>query len=843
MILIETQKEEFNKLKDIRIFGNMEDTDSFNGDLLVVGLGGLGSQVVCKLKGMLRDEIKPEDNINFLIIDSDIPAMEQTIEDSKEGLGLNALEVISIYRPNLSNILSNGIEANPKGPELAKWMSKDFPATSIDINGAEGNRQIGRLMFSNAYEDMRILLFEKLQEIYDRSENGKLDVIIVTSTSGGTGSGILSDVTYNIKAYARSKKFQNFRIGGCLLMPDVLFSNKSIVNDSEKVARMNANGCATLKEIDYLMRIANRGEGFIFESCGHRLSMKENIFDACMLVSGKKDDQGYLPEHLICSDVAYFIQKLARNKYIGGKDDEGNRKLLRDSFFDHDGEGYFKVVNEADYKIPIKEIENICEYEMYKAAREKLYKQPGLEEVLDRDMNVCLGELTHFLQGKPGDEVELSINGLIKPAQYQKPSYKLIKKGMDDLRTGLPRQLSRIEQDVPIFAKTIKNKLCTSLDEYIQKYMKSYGPFITMHMIGSAGTGNNTVDSGMIVRLKRLEGMLKQYKPTGENARILESILDIVAKRFFTFPSAKRETENGYFEASMKDALEKERTLIVDAIDTHDVIGDAIRLLRQRAEHLDETYTSFGEDLEDAISELAKTGDKVSGYLLKGNKRHEFLASDYISEEKTEEIRQGLVNLLVEHEADIDNGRPVPVKQHIERIYKNVLMGIGAYAPEKFLAVSFADKTPTLQELNMMFVSPANEVREEIMKLAAKAFVEGAWEKTQKKQLCILKEEYKNIAKNQKFISLPKAMPYFSQAIKELLTDEPYNEDEESITMNTGEIEISVDDIFIGVPLSMLACADDMQQSYDRLISEDYKGLHTDEVMKDMRSYPDIITK
>jgi hypothetical protein len=838
MVLIETQKEEFNRLKDIRILGDTGVESGLNGDLLVLGLGGLGTRVVCKLKGMLMDDIAPEDNISYMIMDSDIPAMEQTIEDSKEGLGMNAMEVVSIYRPNLATMLENGAKGNPKVQEIAKWMNPDFPATEIGTGGAKGNRQVGRLMFSNAYEDMRFMLFEKIEEMYEKSGKNKLDVIIVSGTAGGTGSGIISDVTYNIKAYAKSKKWKNFRIGACLLLPDVLFCNKSVSDNKDLTDRLNANSCATLKEIDYLMRVANRGEGYLFECGNHRLSMKENIFDSCMLVSGKKDEQGYIPEHLICSDVAYFLKKLASNKFIGSKDETGRRMLLRDTFFDHDGEGYFKVVNQADYKIPVKEIENICEYEMFKQAKELIYKQPGLEDLLNKDMENCLGELSTFLSGAPGDEVKLNINGLIRPEQYQKPAYKQIKKGMDDLRTGLPRQLSRIEQDVPVFTKSIKNKLCSSLDEYIEKYMHTYGPYITMYMIGSAGTGNNTVDSGMIVKLKSLEGMLKKYKPTGENARIVESILDIVAKRFFTFPSAKRETENGYFDASIKDALEKERTLIIDGIDSNDVIGDAIRLLRRRAEHLDEMYTSFGEDLENAVSELASQGDKTTGYLLKGNKRHEFLPSDYISAERIEEIRQGIVKLLVSSEADIDNGRPVDVKSHMEKIYKNVLMGLGAYAPEKLLAVSFADEIPKLQELNMMFVSPTNEVREDIMKRAAASFVGGVWEKTEKKKLCSLKDGYKDKTTEKKFISLPEAMPYFSQAVKDILMKEPYNESDESITMNIGELEISVDNIFTGVPLYVLECADDMQTAYDKA---DFAGLHTDENIKDMRSYPEIM--
>ena len=838
MILIETQKEEFSKLKDIRIFGKEDNTESYNGNLLVLGLGGLGSRVVCDLKGMLMDSIKPEDNINFMMIDSDIPAMEATINDSMEGVGLNAMEVVSIYRPNLDNILADGIDKNPVHPNLAKWMKSDFPNIKISTEGAKGNRQIGRLMFSNAYEDMRIMLFERIEEIYEKSGDAGMDVIIVSSVAGGTGSGILADVTYNIKAFARSKKWSSFRVGGCLLMPDILFANKSIYENEELRTLLLANGCATLKEVDYLMRVANRGEGYVFESTTHRLSMKENIFDACILVSGKKDEQGYIPEHIICSDVAYFLRKLATNKYIGIPDEDGNRRLLRDVYFEKDSQGLFKVVNESDYRIPIREIENICEYTMFERAYNKLFEKPEAAPIL-KDLEDMLSEIREFSEGKPGDDIKLNINGLIKPAQFEKPGYKLIKKGQDDLRTMLPRQLSRLEQEVPIIVKSIKNKLCATLDEYIARYMKKYGPFITMDIIGAAGVGGIETDKGIIAELARLEKLQKEYRPSNEFSRTVESILDIVAKRFFTMPAKKRETEDGYYEYCMKDALAKERALIIDGMDSQDVFGDAIRLLRQRAEHINDVFTPFCDDLKNAVEELTNDGKKVVSYLLTNAERHEFLPSDYITEERINELRDGIIALMVEHENDIDASRPVPVKAEMERVYKNILMGVGVYAPEKLIAVAFAAKKPSLQDTNVMFVSPANEKRDEIMSKAARAFVEAAKVKTQKKKLCTLKEGAEESVVNRKYISLPEAMPYFSKAITNLLVEE-YGENPDSITKNVGELELSVDDLFMEVPLSMLECANDMQQAYNSVSTGEYCGLHTDEVTRDMRNYPNI---
>lgn len=839
MILIDTQKEEFSKLKDIRIFGKIDNENRFNRDLLVVALGGIGTEVACKLKGMLMDNTTPEDNINFLVIDSDIPAMEQTIEDSKKSVGFNALEIISIYRPNLESILANGIENNPVHPNLAKWMKKDFPCISIGTDGAKTNRQIGRLMFSNAYEDIRILLFEKLEEIYNRSETGKLDVIIVSSVCGGTGSGIISDLAYNIRACAKVNKWENFRIAGCLLMPDVMFSDKKLYDDEEKRALLLANGCATMKEIDHFMKLTEIGEPYVFECMERKIGMKENIFDSCILVSGKKDEQGYIPASIVYSDVAYFLFKLACNKYLGGKDENGNRQLLRDVLFSTAGKGYYKVFNESDYKIPIKEIENICEYQVFCRAADKLFNFGDIDSKV-KEMSVAWAELADFLNGKPGDEIRLDAKGIIKIGQFEKPIYKAIKKGQDGLRTSMAKQLADLKEESPVLVKSLKNRLWSSIEEQIQRYMRELGPFAVIDIIGAAGIGSGEVDRGLIAEIKKLSELHKQYQPTSEFSRIIESILDIVAHRFFTFPSAKRETESGYYDACIKETLASERTIIMDGIDSQDVFGDIIRLLRQRAERLDEIYTPFYEDLKVAVEGLAGAGKSTASYLLKDAKQQEFLPSDYVTEARINEIRKGIINLMVNHEADIDNGRVVPVRQEIEKIYKEFFMSIGVYAPEKLLAVAFADKVPSLQEENVMFVSATNERRDEIMVRAAESFVVGSKEKISKKSLCVLNNSYKDRVVYKKFISLPEVMPHFSNAVKEIFVAAPYNENKDSITLNQGEMEISLEDLFVGVASSMLECADDMQEAYDKVDKETFFGLHIDEVTRDNRIFPDI---
>jgi hypothetical protein len=779
--------------------------------------------------------------------------MEQTIEDSKDGIGFNALEVISIYRPDIENVLEKGIRNNPIDENLANWMDPEFPALTIGRDGALGNRQVGRLMFSNAYTDVRMLLFDKLQDVYDRTDEGFVDVIVVCGVAGGTGSGILSDVAYNLRAYGKAKKWNNLRIGGCLLMPDVLFGNKNIYDNKELVDRLNANGCATMKEVDYYMKLSEKDDNYTFVSKKNKMVIRDNLFDACMLVSGRKDEQGYMAEGFIVRETASFLYRLASNKFIGNADVEDNRKLLRDVFFENEGYSitnwkmeqtddifkksncYYKVVSEADYLIPIKEIENICENEVFTQAYKGLYMSPFKEGNAEADIKQVLTELTEFFGEAPGDELKLSVNGLIQFGQLTKPTYKMIKKNTDGLREGLAKKMESFEKELPVIVKSMKNKLVAALDEVINKYMKMYGPFAAIDIIGAPSAGVTDSTKGMVAEVKKLEKLLKDYTPSGEYTRIIDSIKAIVAKRFFTFPSAKRETENGYFEACIKETLAAERDKLIDEIDAQDLLGDTVRWLQQRAERLDDIYSQFGDDLKNSIEDLSFRGSQSVVNILKKAKRHEFLPSDYITDRRVNEVKQGIIKLMLDNESNIDGGRVVPVKDEMEKIYRELFSGVGAFGPEKMFTVAFSDKKLTEHDLNIMFGSPVNDRRTEIMEQAAKAFVDDIEEE---RTLCVLNAEYKDKLLSKKYISVPNVMPYFSKAVKAILMAPPYNEKEDAITFNPGEIEISIDDMFTGVPVSMMECAVDMQMAYNSVY--DYKGLHIDEVNVDMRSFPDF---
>ena len=816
MILIDTQKAEFNKLSEVKIFDKSESVVKPNGNLLVIGLGGEGAKTVLKLKGMLQHEIDPEDNIEFIMIDSCIPEMEKTIEDSKDSLGFNATEVFSIYRPNLEKMLVEEASRKEAYQNLAKWMSPDMPAEMIGIRGARGNRQIGRLMFSNAYEELRVLIFEKLSMMYKKSAGRRLDVIIVTCTGGGTGSGIISDVAYNIRAYAKSQKMNGFRLGAVLMTPDMLFGEEGI--NAEKREKLLANSYACLNEISEQMKLENGDVPYYFESNERRLSLKENIFDSAILITGRKgQDKTYIPSRVIHSDVAYFMYKLTSPKYIGGEEFGGGHNLLRDIFFRKNEKEAFKIMSETDYKIPIKEIENISEYEVFHEVFQKFKASPLQEPAVKEKISSCFSELREFINGKPGEEINLQINGLVNFNLVDKPVYKDIKKDRDNIRETIGRDLGNMRKNINGISKNVETKLWKKIEDLINYATEEYGPMGVLYVIGAKEYIDTPEDMGLIKEVEALKAAARDYTPTTEYTRIIESIKQMVAKKLFAFPKAKRETEKGYYDACIKEALATERTILMEGFEDSDLYGDTIRWLRQVAERISDIFVPFSKDLEESVEDLSNESKRILSYMLRDSRQSHLLPSDYVTEGRLEDFRKALVRLYNDNKINIENERPIEVKEHMERAYKNLFAGLGVYSAEKFLYMSFTEGETTLQEMNALFVQASNEKRDAALRKAAESFVKGSREKISRKKLTIIKEPEIKKYKRRKYISLPESMPHFCAVITEILTSSPYNEKANSIAVNPGEMSITEDDIISEIPFSILQNYEDMKRTYEEL--------------------------
>jgi len=275
--------------------------DTINHPVLIIGLGGTGTDALLRLKYQIHRRFKlPDnnvtrqkkpkpDNIEFL-------SLETNEHDKKryKGITLDAhTETVLLANAGIGSILNNRSTL----PDYIKsWLSPHLTITD-GTKGASGNRQAGRL-----------LLFEKINTTIDAIENkirslrleqeNKLLVFILSGLSGGTGGGMFLDIAYIVRGIMEreygAKGIDKVEIGGYLFTPDVnLSANNLNIHTEEYIQR---NGYAALKELDYWMNIEERqGERF-HQKYGTRLEVNSRLapFNLCHLVSASNIDGVFL---------------------------------------------------------------------------------------------------------------------------------------------------------------------------------------------------------------------------------------------------------------------------------------------------------------------------------------------------------------------------------------------------------------------------------------------------------------------------------------------------------------------------------------------------------------------
>jgi hypothetical protein len=93
----------------------------------------------------------------------------------------------------------------------------------------------------------------------------------------------------------------------------------------------------------------------------------------------------------------------------------------------------------------------------------------------------------------------------------------------------------------------------------------------------------------------------------------------------------------------------------------------------------------------------------------------------------------------------------------------------------------------------------------------------------------MLKKDGLALLEIRRIISIPEEMPSFAEAVRQVLIAPPLSEDPSSITLNSGELEISMEDMYVSVPKEQLQCIDEMKQGYAAIDQSTYFGLHIKE--------------
>ena len=212
---------------------------------LLVGLGGTGSKIVCRVSQMVTDEQRKR--IGFTVFDTDINELREIRESNP-----------FIKTIQTSTELSVGEYLNIDNHARDTWFPVNAILNSKTLTEGAGQvRAISRLALDTAIRagNMEPLhtAIEELYKLEEEQSDQALRVIIVSSLAGGTGSGLILPIAMYIKNFLVTRFQQSANITrGFFILPEVFYE---VIRGQAERNNLKCNAYATLRELDaFLMK-------------------------------------------------------------------------------------------------------------------------------------------------------------------------------------------------------------------------------------------------------------------------------------------------------------------------------------------------------------------------------------------------------------------------------------------------------------------------------------------------------------------------------------------------------------------------------------------------------------
>jgi hypothetical protein len=223
---------------------------------LIIGLGGTGKKCLLKIRRRFFDRYGDLDrfpSVAYLYLDTDTNDIGTVTEAGGHKLVAEAIDLANDEKVNITVASTAPYVDNPKAtPHVADWFYPNLRDKGDLVQGAGAIRPYGRLAFFHNYDRVRTAIEKAIQRITDQrarevTQNSGLrvvadnsvDVFIVGSIAGGTGSGTLLDTTFLVKHIAPGAKRYGFVVLPRAFGPR--FASES----------RYANSYAALKEINH----------------------------------------------------------------------------------------------------------------------------------------------------------------------------------------------------------------------------------------------------------------------------------------------------------------------------------------------------------------------------------------------------------------------------------------------------------------------------------------------------------------------------------------------------------------------------------------------------------------
>ena len=278
-----------------------------NVPALLIGLGGIGSEIVDSVYGRLKETGMAE-NVEALVFDTDINSQRNLTNISGE------CKIQTSTDKTVKYALENDPTAKdwfPVHPLVEKMQM---------LNGAGQIRAVSRLALRSAMKAGKLnsvsAVKERLFKLGSGTSEKGLRVMIASSMMGGTGSGMFLQIPLYIREIFESQfNTDKIEIQGTFILPDVLKGSIT----PEQTENVYANAYASMKELNaMIMSLGGDGSSINLEykpnqlnSEGMRdIALKDWPYDYCYFYD-KEDTKGR-----VLSGFKDYINMIENNLYL-----------------------------------------------------------------------------------------------------------------------------------------------------------------------------------------------------------------------------------------------------------------------------------------------------------------------------------------------------------------------------------------------------------------------------------------------------------------------------------------------------------------------------------------------
>lgn len=218
---------------------------------VLVGLGGTGSRVVNNVARMLRErDIAINDGkVTCVVLDTN---QSDNVLIKKSGTNIPVI-------PTCEDRKIKDYFARYANMRMGEWCpySPSFGESNM-IDGASEVRVKSRIAFMDTMESTRIhMLQNEIEKVFHNrpGQPEKIRVMLVSSLSGGTGSGMFLQVALWLRQYFERKGCEA-TIRGILILPDVFISTVPNIRDNPRKPLYHyANAYAAIRELNAINKV------------------------------------------------------------------------------------------------------------------------------------------------------------------------------------------------------------------------------------------------------------------------------------------------------------------------------------------------------------------------------------------------------------------------------------------------------------------------------------------------------------------------------------------------------------------------------------------------------------